>query len=187
MGRVGCQNHKLPTWPLCPNLNPALFSPAGKLLPPRGGSKDREGRQAIKSKAAIQDNCSRPYPITAPNTTQAGLRSPKEVFNTNPTVALYAKKEGESQPAEVIECELFMLPKQYSLLCIYHDQDGVGGINGGRNYYLSKSFSTQLLIFSFRNITQLIITPYSNTHVFGRWGNITTLLGAHQWHSVGIG
>ena len=66
-------------------------------------------------------------------------------------------------------------------------QDREGGINGGRNYYLSKSFSTLLLIFSFRNITQLINTPYSNTNVFGSWGNITTLLGAHQWHSVGIG
>ena len=88
-------------------------------------AKDREGRQAIKSKAAIRDNRSRPYPTTAPNTTRAGLRSPEEVFNTKPIVALYAKKEGESQPAEAIECELFMLPEQYSLSGIYPDQDGV--------------------------------------------------------------
>ena len=66
-------------------------------------------------------------------------------------------------------------------------QDREGRINGGRNYYLSKSFSTLLLIFSFCNITQLIITPYSNTNVFGSWGTNTTLLGAHHWHSVGIG
>ena len=51
-------------------------------------------------------------------------------------------------------------------------QDREGRINGGRNYYLSKSFSTLLLIFSFCNITQLIITPYSNTNVFGSWGTI---------------
>ena len=40
-------------------------------------------------------------------------------------MALYAKKEGESQPAEAVECELFMLPEQYSLSGIYPDQDGV--------------------------------------------------------------
>ena len=82
---------------------------------------------AAKSKAASRDNSSRPYPITAPNTTRAGLRSSEseEVLNTSPTMALYAKKEGESQPAEAIECELFMLPEQYSLSGIYPDQDGV--------------------------------------------------------------
>ena len=40
-------------------------------------------------------------------------------------MALYAKKEGESQPAEAVECELFMLPEQYSLSGIYPEQDGV--------------------------------------------------------------
>ena len=40
-------------------------------------------------------------------------------------MALYAKKEGESQPAEAIECLLFMLPEQYSLSGIYPEQDGV--------------------------------------------------------------
>ena len=34
-GRVGCQNPKLHTRPLCPNLNPALSCPAGKLSLPR--------------------------------------------------------------------------------------------------------------------------------------------------------
>ena len=65
------------------------------------------------------------YDLSNTDTTRAGLRSPEEVFNTSPTVALYAKKEGESQPAEAIECELFMLPEQYLLSGIYHDQDGV--------------------------------------------------------------
>ena len=78
-------------------------------------------------------------------------------------------------------------PYQHHITQSFCPQDREGGINGGWNFYLSKSFSTLLLIFSFRNITQLIITPYSNTNVFGSWGNITTLLGAHQWHSVGIG
>ena len=40
-------------------------------------------------------------------------------------MALYVKKEGESQPAEAVECELFMLPGQDSLSGIYPDQDGV--------------------------------------------------------------
>ena len=39
-------------------------------------------------------------------------------------MALHAKKEGESQPG-AIECELFMLPEQYSLSGIYPYQDGV--------------------------------------------------------------
>ena len=108
-----------------PKPKPSPLQSGGETVAALGGSKDREGRQAIKSKAAIRDNRFRPYPITAPNTTRAGLRSPEEVFNTNPTVALYAKKEGESQPAEAIECELFMLPEQYSLSGIYPDQDGV--------------------------------------------------------------
>ena len=123
-GRAGCQNPKLLIRPLSLNLNPALFSPQ-ETVAPSGGSKDREGRQAAKSKAASRDNRSRPYPTTSPNTTRAGLRFPEEVFNTSPTVALYAKKEGESQPAEAIECELFMFPEQYSLSGIYPYQDGV--------------------------------------------------------------
>ena len=85
----------------------------------------RMGSQAIKNKETNRDNRSRPYPVTSPNTTRAGLRSPDEVFNTNPTMALYVKKEGELQPAEAVECELFMLPEQYTLSGIYPDQDGV--------------------------------------------------------------
>ena len=108
-----------------PKSEPGPLQSGGETVAPSGGSKDRDGRQAAKSKAASRDNRSRPYPITAPNTTRAGLRSPEGVFNTSPTVALYAKKEGESQPAEAIECELFMLPEQYSLSGIYPDQDGV--------------------------------------------------------------
>ena len=110
---------------LVPKPEPSPLLSGGETVAPSGGSKDREGRQATKSKAAVRENRSRPYPTTSPNTTRAGLRSPEEVFNTKPTVALYAKKEGESQPAEAVECELFMLPEQYSLSGIYPDQDGV--------------------------------------------------------------
>ena len=92
---------------LVPKPEPSPLLSGGETVAPSGGSKDREGRQATKSKAAVRDNRSRPYPTTSPNTTRAGLRSPEEVFNTKPTVALYAKKEGESQPAEAVECELF--------------------------------------------------------------------------------
>ena len=49
VGRVGCQNPKLHTRPLCPNLNPALFCPAGKLSLPRGAA--RIGRAAKPPKA----------------------------------------------------------------------------------------------------------------------------------------
>ena len=108
-----------------PKSEPVPLQSGGETVAPSGGSKDREGRQAAKSKAASRDNCSRPYTITAPDTTRAWLRSPEEVFNTSPTVALYAKKKGESQPAEAIECELFVLPEQYLLSGIYPDQDGV--------------------------------------------------------------
>ena len=110
---------------LVPKPEPSPLLSGGETVAPSGGSKDKEGRQATKSKAAVRENRSRPYPTTSPNTTRAGLRSPEEVFNTKPTVALYAKKEGESQPAEAVECELFMLPEQYSLSGIYPDQDGV--------------------------------------------------------------
>ena len=110
---------------LVPKPEPSPLQSSRETVAPSGGSKDREGRQAIKSKADVRDNRSHPYPITAPNTTRAGLRSPEEVFNTNPTVALYAKKQGDSQPAEAIECKLFMLPEQYSLSGIYPDRDGV--------------------------------------------------------------
>ena len=108
---------------LVPKPEPSPLLSGGETVAPSGGSKDREGRQATKGKAAVRENRSRPYPTTSPNTTRAGLRSPEEVFNTKPTVALYAKKEGESQPAEAVE--LFMLPEQYSLSGIYPDQDGV--------------------------------------------------------------
>ena len=58
VGRVGRQNPKLHTRPLCPNLNPALFCPAGKLSPPRGAA--RIGRAAKPPKAR------RPFGTTAP-------------------------------------------------------------------------------------------------------------------------
>ena len=60
----------------------------------------------------------------------------------------------------------------------------MGSAGGGRDYHPNKSFSTLLLLFSFCNITQLIITPYSNTNVFGSLENITSLLSAHKWHSL---
>ena len=80
----------------------------------------RIGRAAKPPKARRPLGTTTPVPIPSQHQTPH-----EEVFNTSPTVALYAKREGESQPAEAIECELFMLPEQYSLSGIYPDQDGV--------------------------------------------------------------
>ena len=75
-----------------------------------------EGHQAIKSKAVNQYKytCCMPYPITEPNTTRIGLLSPNELFNTYPTGALYATKQGMLMNAESVKCELLILSEQYN-------------------------------------------------------------------------
>ena len=85
------------------------------MSPPRGAARRPFG-----------DNRSRPYPTTSPNTTRAGLRSPPRKYSIQSQLWLcMRRKKGSRSLQRAIECELFMLPEQYSLSGIYPDQDGV--------------------------------------------------------------